>query len=63
MSRVYLDYNATTPLRAEARAAMLGAMDVVGNPSSVHPRAARRRPLWNAHAGRSRIWLDAKPRR
>ena len=34
--RVYLDYNATTPLRSEARAAMLAAMDVVGNPSSVH---------------------------
>lgn len=36
MSRVYLDHNATTPLRAEARAAMLAAMDIVGNPSSVH---------------------------
>lgn len=36
MSRVYLDHNATTPLRPEARAAMLAAMDVVGNPSSVH---------------------------
>ncbi|MGR3491545.1 MAG: cysteine desulfurase family protein [Shimia sp.] len=36
MSRVYLDWNATTPLRAEAREAMLRAMDVVGNPSSVH---------------------------
>ena len=34
--RIYLDHNATTPLRAEARAAMLAAMDVVGNPSSVH---------------------------
>jgi len=41
--RVYLDWNATTPLRAEARAAMVAAMDVVGNPSSVHAegRAAR----------------------
>ncbi|MBL9060557.1 MAG: aminotransferase class V-fold PLP-dependent enzyme [Mangrovicoccus sp.] len=34
--RVYLDWNATAPLRPEARAAMLSAMDVVGNPSSVH---------------------------
>ncbi|MBV6634693.1 MAG: aminotransferase class V-fold PLP-dependent enzyme, partial [Mameliella sp.] len=43
MSRVYLDHNATTPLRPEARAAMLRAMDVVGNPSSVHAegRAAK----------------------
>ena len=36
MSRVYLDYNATAPLRPEARAAMEAAMDIVGNPSSVH---------------------------
>lgn len=43
MSRVYLDWNATAPLRPEARAAMAAAMDVVGNPSSVHAegRAAR----------------------
>lgn len=34
--RVYLDWNATAPLRREARAAMIAAMDVVGNPSSVH---------------------------
>lgn len=34
--RVYLDHNATTPLRGEARAAMIAAMDLVGNPSSVH---------------------------
>jgi cysteine desulfurase len=34
--RVYLDWNAGTPLRPEARTAMLSAMDVVGNPSSVH---------------------------
>jgi len=42
-ARVYLDHNATMPLRAEARAAMLEAMDVVGNPSSVHAegRAAK----------------------
>src|SRR6266702_5891730 len=42
--RVYLDWNATTPLRAEARTAMLAAWDLVGNPSSVHSegREARR---------------------
>ena len=34
--RVYLDWNATAPLRPEARDAMLSAMDAVGNPSSVH---------------------------
>ena len=41
--RVYLDWNATAPLRPEARAAMAAALDVTGNPSSVHAegRAAR----------------------
>jgi cysteine desulfurase len=42
-TRTYLDWNATAPLRPEARTAMAAAMDVVGNPSSVHAegRAAR----------------------
>ena len=44
-ARCYLDYNATTPLRAAARAAVVAALDVTGNPSSVHGegRAARQR--------------------
>ncbi|MEL6509093.1 MAG: aminotransferase class V-fold PLP-dependent enzyme [Pseudomonadota bacterium] len=43
MSRIYLDHNATAPLRPEARDAMIAAMDLVGNPSSVHAegRAAK----------------------
>lgn len=32
----YLDCNATTPLRPEARTAMTAAMEIAGNPSSVH---------------------------
>ena len=42
--RIYLDWNATAPLRSEARAAALAALGVIGNPSSVHGegRAARR---------------------
>jgi cysteine desulfurase len=42
--RVYLDWNATTPLRLEAREAMAAASDLSGNPSSVHAegRASRR---------------------
>jgi len=35
-TRIYMDHNATSPLRPEARAAILSAMDVTGNPSSVH---------------------------
>lgn len=43
MRRTYLDWNATAPLRPEARAAMVEAMDLLGNPSSVHAegRAAK----------------------
>ncbi|KRR23080.1 cysteine desulfurase family protein [Bradyrhizobium retamae] len=42
--RIYLDWNATTPLRPEARQAMAAAWDTAGNPSSVHAegRQARR---------------------
>jgi cysteine desulfurase len=44
MSRIYLDWNATAPLRPEARTAAIATLDLVGNPSSVHGegRAARR---------------------
>lgn len=42
--RTYLDHNATSPLRPEAKAAMLAAMELAGNASSVHAegRAARK---------------------
>ena len=42
-ARCYFDWNATFPLRPEARDAMIAALDQVGNPSSVHAegRAAR----------------------
>ncbi len=40
---IYLDYNATAPIRPEARDAVLRAFELAGNPSSVHAagRAAR----------------------
>jgi cysteine desulfurase len=43
MSAVYLDFNATAPVRPQAREAMNRVLDRVGNPSSVHAagRAAR----------------------
>ena len=42
--RIYLDWNATAPLRPQAREALQEASAVTGNPSSVHAegRAARR---------------------
>jgi cysteine desulfurase len=44
-SRTYLDWNATAPVRREARAAMVAALDVVGNPSSPHAEGRRARGL------------------
>jgi cysteine desulfurase len=43
--RVYLDWNATAPLRPEAREAMAVASDLSGNPSSVHAEGRQARGL------------------
>lgn len=44
LERIYLDYNATSPLLPAAREAMVAALDLIGNPSSIHAegRMARR---------------------
>lgn len=42
---VYLDHNASTPLRPEARAALVAALDLMGNPSSVHAHGRALRNL------------------
>src|SRR3984885_2608319 len=43
--RIYFDWNATAPLRAEARQAMAAAWDLSGNPSSVHAEGRQARGL------------------
>ena len=60
--RVYLDWNATTPLRPEARAAMAAAWDLAGNPSSVHAegRQARRLVEDARHAVAAALGADAR---
>ena len=47
MTRTYLDYNATAPLRPEAREALLSALHI-GNPSSVHEEGRKARALVEA---------------
>ncbi len=48
---IYLDANASEPLRPEARNAMLAALDLTGNPSSIHgPGRAARHALESARA-------------
>ena len=44
-SRTYLDHNASAPLRPEAREAMLLALDIAGNPSSVHAEGRQARAI------------------
>ena len=43
--RIYLDYNATAPMRPEVRRHMIDAFDVIGNPSSVHTEGRNSRRL------------------
>jgi cysteine desulfurase len=43
--RIYLDHNASAPLRPEARAAMLAVLGPPANPSSAHREGARARSL------------------
>ncbi len=60
-SRVYLDWNATAPLRPEARNAMIAAMDEVGNPSSVHAEGRAARGLVERARGQVASLVGCKP--
>jgi cysteine desulfurase len=60
--RVYLDWNATAPLRPEARAAMIEAFDLVGNPSSVHHEGRTARQLIEEARERVAALVGAEPR-
>ena len=60
--RAYLDWNATAPLRPEAREAMCGALDVAGNPSSVHAEGRAARRLVEAARERVAALVGAEPR-
>ena len=61
-TRVYLDWNATTPLRPEARAAMVAAYDIVGNPSSVHAEGREARRLVEEARAALALAVGALPR-
>ena len=59
---VYFDYNATTPLDAAVRAAMLPFLgEVWGNPSSVHHVGRKARALLDDARDRAAKFLGAKP--
>ena len=60
--RVYLDWNATTPLRPEARQAMAAAWELSGNPSSVHAEGRQARRLVEEARAAVAAAVGARPR-
>jgi len=59
--RSYLDYNATAPLRDEAREAMLAALALDGNPSSVHAEGRAARAAIEAARAKVAALVGARP--
>lgn len=59
--RVYLDWNATAPLLPRARDAMAEALDVVGNPSSVHAEGRAARALVDVARSQVAALVNASP--
>lgn len=58
---IYLDYNATTPLRLQAKNEMLAAMELVGNASSIHAHGRKIRALIDSARQRIAPLVGAKP--
>ncbi|MBV8684356.1 MAG: cysteine desulfurase [Caulobacteraceae bacterium] len=59
---VYLDYNATAPIRPEAAAAVARALEVGGNPSSVHAAGRTARNLVETARAQVAALVGAAPR-
>ncbi len=60
--RIYLDWNATTPLRDEARRALAAAQDLTGNASSVHAEGREARKLIEGARSAVAAAVGAQPR-
>ncbi len=58
---IYLDHNAITPMRPEAIAAVRDALEVFGNPSSVHAAGRAARDLLDGARERVARALGARP--
>ncbi|HEY6100815.1 MAG TPA: cysteine desulfurase family protein, partial [Anaeromyxobacter sp.] len=59
---IYLDHNAITPVRPEAKAAVATALEVFGNPSSVHQAGRAARDLLDRARGQVAGAIGAAPR-
>jgi cysteine desulfurase len=63
IERTYLDWNATAPLRPEARAAVIAALNELGNPSSIHREGRTVRCLVEQARERVRTGRSGTPQR
>jgi cysteine desulfurase len=63
MQPVYLDYNATAPLRPQARAALLAVLEAPANPSSVHRFGRAARGIADIARRQVAALVGAEPRR
>jgi cysteine desulfurase len=59
--RVYLDYNATAPLKADVRDSMVESLEFYGNPSSVHAEGRAARALIEAARAKVAALAGARP--
>ncbi len=59
--RSYFDHNATSPLRPSVKAAMVAAMDVGGNASSVHAEGRAARKVMDDAREKLAFWLGCLP--
>ena len=57
---IYADYNATSPVRPEAKAAMMTALEVGANPSSVHGPGRAARKLLEGARGQIALGIGAR---
>lgn len=59
--KVYLDHNATTPMHPEVKKALISAMEVFGNPSSLHQFGREARKLVEDARGKVASFINASP--
>lgn len=60
-ARTYLDYNASAPLLPEAHEAMIAALELTGNPSSVHAEGRRLRGIIETAREQVAALVGARP--
>ncbi|MEO0497742.1 MAG: aminotransferase class V-fold PLP-dependent enzyme [Pseudomonadota bacterium] len=60
-TRIYADHNASSPLRPEAREAMLKALELPTNPSSIHAEGRRARAMVETARRQVATLVDADP--